>query len=288
MNAAIDFAGCTLSKPFQVTWRSAFDELCHTNPVWISPFFQVMAGADGSSQQRHDMATIWALNMLQGSYAFPSYVAALAARSDIDSVRHGLLENAWDEAGGVHRTSRSHFWLAVRLAECLGFNASLAKALPSLPASHAYMESHKTSATSGDFDEALGMICLIEEFTTPEFSRIATGLISAVNEIGPKRVEDFILDGGGEYFTANISDDERHREEMPKIAATLLAARGVDLDSPSAIQKGLEPILAGSKKSIALRAKFLDEIYQLVMDGLTPLGFWQSRCFSLETQTECT
>jgi pyrroloquinoline quinone (PQQ) biosynthesis protein C len=46
------------------------------------------------------LASAWAVNMVVGSYCFPCYVAALAARAEDDAVRHGLLENAWDESGG--------------------------------------------------------------------------------------------------------------------------------------------------------------------------------------------
>lgn len=267
-------AKCT--PAFEEIWREGFNSICHQSSIWQNSFFSVLSDEDSQAEIRSQLASIWSLNMLLGSYSFPRYVSALAARSEVDVVRHGLLENAWDEAGAHNRIGRSHFWLAVRLAECIGFDPSAVDRLPALPSSQSYITEHLQAASSGTFENALGMICLIEEFTTPEFSRIAAGLISAVNELNPDTMSEFILSGGGEYFTANIADDERHREEMPKIVAAHLSSLNIDLNNIQSLRTGLKPIFDGARKSIQLRQEFLDEIYSAVENGMTAQSFWNS------------
>jgi pyrroloquinoline quinone (PQQ) biosynthesis protein C len=276
INPAFIRTDVNLTAEFRETWNDGFQEICHRAPVWHDPFFRALEDRGGPPQRRRELASVWCLSMLLGSYSFPRYVAALASRADLDVVRHGLLENAWDEAGATHRLSRSHFWLAVRLAQGLGFNVAEANALPALEASARYVHAHHAEALSGDFEKALGMICLIEEFTTPEFTRVASGLLGALTEMHPESVDQFLLSGGGEYFTANIADDERHREEMPKIAAAHLLGRGVDIYSSSEVGQALEVIFEGARYSMSLRHDFLQEIFEKVDDGLTSHEFWGS------------
>ena len=80
---------------------------------------------------------------------------------------------------------------------------------------------------------------------------------------------EFTLKGGAEYFTANISADERHREEMPRLVAAWLFAKGLDLGNRNEIEKGLESVRAGAKHSSDLRQRFFDGIHRFVEDGGT-------------------
>jgi pyrroloquinoline quinone (PQQ) biosynthesis protein C len=205
--------------------------------------------------------------MVVGSYCFPRYVAALAARAEQDAVRHGLLENAWDESGSYNHTSRSHFWLAVRLARLLGLSDIEIERIRPLPEAKAYTDGHYRQCAAGDFGFALGMICLIEEFTTPEFTMIFKAFLRSCKSGIGLDPASFILNGGAEYFTANIADDERHRQEMPRLVATWLFANGINLDNPSEVTKGLEPVRAGARHSANLRQEFFDDIYHFVNAG---------------------
>ncbi|MFI5397950.1 MAG: iron-containing redox enzyme family protein [Candidatus Binatia bacterium] len=218
---------------------------------------------------RFQLASAWAVNMVAGSYCFPRYVAALAARAEHDAVRHALLENAWDESGGYAHASRSHFWLAVRLARLLALSDEEIKCIRPLPEAAAYMNEHHQHCASGDFGFALGMICLIEEFTTPEFTLIFKAFLRSCKEGMGMEPDEFVLKGGAEYFTANIADDERHREEMPRLVATWLHSNGVNLGDPDHVERGLEPVRAGVRRSADLRAAFFDGIYHFVQAGGT-------------------
>jgi pyrroloquinoline quinone (PQQ) biosynthesis protein C len=178
-----------------------------------------------------------------------------------------LLENAWDESGGVHHQSRSHYWLAVNLSRCLGLNDQQIAQITPLKSAIAYTSEHYELCKEGAFDVGLGMICLIEEFTTPEFSLIFKAFVESVKYGGGIPIDKFMLSGGSEYFTANIADDERHREEMPKLVHAYLLHSGVDLSTASLIEQALIGVRSGMEKSIILRQAFFSEIYEFVSSG---------------------
>lgn len=242
---------------------------CHRHPVWDGRFAQSLIGNECPVTEMFFLASVWSVNMVAGSYCFPRYVAALAARAEQDAVRHGLLENAWDESGGHNHTCRSHFWLAVRLARLLGLSDSEIERIKPLPEAQRYTDEHYRQCAQGEFGFAFGMICLIEEFTTPEFTMIFKAFLRSCQAGMEMSPSDFILKGGAEYFTANIADDERHREDMPRLVATWLHANGVDLESPSAIADALKQVREGVRHSADLRAEFFEGIVRFVEEGGT-------------------
>src|SRR6266508_303765 len=89
---------------FMRVWSEAMLTDCHQHSVWTGKFVDVLRSDKSTSDEQFALASVWATNMVPGSYCFPRYVAALAARAHEDSVRHGLLENAWDESGSVGHT----------------------------------------------------------------------------------------------------------------------------------------------------------------------------------------
>jgi pyrroloquinoline quinone (PQQ) biosynthesis protein C len=257
------------SSPFMRAWSEAMAADCHGHPLWSGPFATVLTGGEPSATRAFKLASVWSVNMVIGSYCFPRYVAALASRADADAVRHGLLENAWDESGSHQHTSRSHFWLAVRLARLLGLSDAEIERVRPLPEAQKYTDEHYRQCAAGDFGFALGMISLIEEFTTPEFTMIFRAfLLSCKAGLGLEPSE-FILNGGAEYFTANIADDERHREDMPRLVGTWLHSNGVNLNRPTEVERSLEAIRAGARYSADLRQEFFDGIYHFVSNGGT-------------------
>lgn len=265
---------CLLSalKPEHLTvfgevWQEIMRAECHLHSVWKTPFVSTLSDQSSTAAKVYELATVWSLNMVVGSYCFPRYVAALAARAEDDAVRYGLLENAWDEAGGYGHTARSHFWLAVRLARLLGFSDEEIEQVKPLPEAQIYTDEHYKQCCHGGFGFALGMICLIEEFTTPEFTMIFNAYLRSCQEGLPMATAEFVLQGGAEYFTANIADDERHREEMPLLVATWLARQGVDLSVRNELLEGIEPVRKGIQHSIQLRKGFFDGIYDYVDGG---------------------
>jgi pyrroloquinoline quinone (PQQ) biosynthesis protein C len=264
---AEEHGGC--SESFRTEWAGLMQNCCHGHPVWKDNFVASLTSSGSTDRLRFHLASVWATNMVVGSYCFPRYVAALAARAEQDAVRHGLLENAWDESGSYNHTSRSHFWLAVRLARLLGLSDIEIERIRPLPEAKAYTDEHYRQCAAGDFGFALGMICLIEEFTTPEFTMIFKAFLRSCKSGIGIDPESFILNGGAEYFTDNIADDKHHREEMPRLVATWLFANGVNLDNPSEVTKGLEPVRAGARHSTKLRQEFFDGIYRFVNAGGT-------------------
>lgn len=248
---------------FRSAWRKVMDTECHAHSVWRSQFAQALNSPESPANLRFELAAVWAANMVAGSYCFPRYVAALAGRAESDVVRHGLLENAWDESGGIHNRARSHFWLAVRLARLLGLTHEEIATLKPLPAAAAYTEAHYRECAEGDFETALGMLCLIEEFTTPEFTMLFRALLGSCEAGNGLAQADFILRGGAEYFTANISDDERHRNEMPRLVAAHLQYHGTDLLTADLIPE-LRRVIEGIRHSIELRSHFFENIYRFV------------------------
>ena len=240
---------------------------CHQHPLWSDPFVYALTSNTNADEFRYALASVWSANMVVGSYCFPRYVAALAARADEDAIRYGLLENAWDESGSYGHKSRSHFWLAVRLVRLLGLSDQEIEAIQPLQAAQEYTDEHYKQCSQGDFGFGLGMICLIEEFTTPEFTSIFKAFLSSCElGLGISK-EDFVLKGGAEYFTANISDDERHRQEMPSLVATWLRSNEVDLNSATDVAQALKPVREGARYSAELRQRFFSGIYRFVEDG---------------------
>ncbi len=255
-----------LTPSFETIWRTMMDQECHRHCLWQEPFIQHLKTTGENAHLRFKLATVWALNMVLGSYCFPGYVASLAARAESDVVRHGLLENAWDESGGEGHTKRSHFWLAVRLARLLGFSDQAIAKIQVIPAAKIYITAHQEGCASREFDFGLGMISLIEEFTTPEFTLIRDVLIETCEGGLGLNSQEFRERGGEDYFNANIEDDERHREEMPLLVAALLKEKGVDLTNPGQIKVGLRGVRDGIRYSIDLRGEFFGGIYNFVID----------------------
>jgi pyrroloquinoline quinone (PQQ) biosynthesis protein C len=259
-------AGVSLDH-FMLEWRDIMESECHRHSIWQGAFMKNLRDVDAQNDLGFGLASVWAVNMVHGSYCFPRYVAALASRAQSDFVRHGLIENAWDESGGIHHYSRSHFWLAVRLARLLGLRDEEIERVRPLPSAIEYMDAHFNQCSNGEFDVGLGMICLIEEFTTSEFSAVFKGLLRTCYASLGLSQDEFILNGGGEYFTANISDDETHREKMPLIVAVHLAEAGVNLESVAEVRKALSGVIQGIQESIHLRANFLEGIVEYVRGG---------------------
>ena len=248
------------------------DQECHQHGIWQIPFVQTLNDISNPSI-RFELAAVWSLNMVDGSGWFPNYVMALAARFrvadnlSLDLVRHGLAENAWDELGSVGHTKRSHFWLAVRLNRLLGLHDQKIQHITPLAEARAYTKTHFNQCSSGDMKNAMGMLCLIEEFTTPEFTLIRKAFLESCQENMGMSPEKFTEGGGAEYFDANIEDDERHRLAMPALVAQWLECEGVDLSSKEQILNGLQPYREGIKQSIAARQQFFDGIYRFVKEG---------------------
>ena len=261
--------GGNLQPPsgFWLEWKALMNDCCHQHPVWNDSFMRLLNASDTSEVLRFALASVWSVNMVIGSYCFPRYVAALAARAEQDAVRHGLLENAWDESGSNHHTSRSHFWLAVKLARLLGLSDAEIERMRPLPDAQTYTDDHYHHCADGEFGFALGMICLIEEFTTPEFTAIFKAFLRSCKEGMGTEPDEFLLRGGAEYFTANISDDERHRCDMPRVVAVWLSSNGADLDDRDSVLAGLDRVRAGARHSADLRQQFFVGIYDFVKNG---------------------
>jgi pyrroloquinoline quinone (PQQ) biosynthesis protein C len=252
---------------FLKQWQGLMMAECHEHSIWKSEFVEFARDQKLNPSLRFELAAVWALNMVHGSYCFPRYVAALASRAESDALRHGLLENAWDESGGVHHRSRSHYWLAVRLAYLLGLSERTITEISPLPRAAEYTDEHFQICSEGGVAQALGMICLIEEFTTPEFTLIFETFLSTC-EVGLGLTSGrFVLGGGAEYFTANIADDERHREEMPLLVARLMSDKEGKVCA-DVLQDGvMAGVLSGIRKSIGLRQRFFENIHSFVTSG---------------------
>ncbi len=258
---------------FMQVWKELMQRECHNHSVWQTEFVRDLK--EGDPIVAFQLAEMWSINMVAGSYCFPRYVAALASRAEEDVIRHGLLENAWDESGSYGHTSRSHFWLAVKLAKLLGLSEKEIEDIKPIPEAQHYTDLHFKECAKGNFSFALGMICLIEEFTTPEFTLIFKTFLRTCREGLGINSDDFVLQGGAEYFTANIADDERHREEMPRIVATWLASQGTDLESREEVDAGLKDVRAGVRYSADLRERFFNGIYRVITSGGTVRELYQ-------------
>src|ERR1700759_5497163 len=68
-----------VTDEFLAVWKSQMKEVCHAHPVWTSPFVRGL-GDDAQPALQFELAAVWSINMIRGSYCFPRYVAALAAR----------------------------------------------------------------------------------------------------------------------------------------------------------------------------------------------------------------
>lgn len=254
---------------FIEAWTQTVNDSCFNHKVWDSDFILSLKNTNLDQTFVFQLAAVWSTNMVHGSYCFPRYSVALAARAEEDSVRYGLIENAWDEAGAYSHHSRSHFWLAVKLARLLQLSDNEIEAIIPLVKGKKYTDEHYRVCSEENFGFGLGTICLIEEFTTPEFSTILNAFLWTVEKGLGISTSEFILNGGAEYFTANISDDERHREEMPKVVATYLLSSGVDLSNRDQIADALIPIKNGMLFSADLRKEFYEDIYNFVVKGGT-------------------
>ena len=254
------------TRVFKSEWKNMMDEVCRKHPVWQTNFVKTLKNTE-NLEMCFNLATVWSVNMVVGSYCFPRYVAALAARAEQDAVRHGLLENAWDESGSRGHTVRSHFWLAVRLAHLLGLSKKQIENIQPLNHASIYTDVHYNTCVSENFPFALGMLCLIEEFTTPEFTMILEAFGRSCQVGMGLQSKDFMLRGGDAYFTANIADDERHREEMPRLVATYLLHGGCDLNNQQDVRRGLKIVGNGARYSADLRQNFFEDIYRFVLNG---------------------
>lgn len=263
------------STLFLEEWKRMMDHECHQHQIWQSPFARALEDASLPPTKRFALAAVWSLNMVDGSAWFPNYVMSLASRfrvADIlalDMVRHGLAENAWDELGSADHTKRSHFWLAVRLSRLLGLADREIQKIRPLPEALDYTKTHLQQCASGDAKQAMGMLCLIEEFTTPEFTLIRDAFLETCEMALGIPAATFSARGGAEYFNANIEDDERHRRAMPALVAQWLECDGVNLSSRDKIFNGLKPYREGIQKSIVARQQFFDGVYRFVEAGNT-------------------
>jgi len=206
--------------------------------------------------------------MVHISFNFPRYAAILAARTEEDAVRHGLLKNAWDESGGEEHTARSHVWVAARLARFVGVTDEEIERLKPLSSAQKYTEEHLRSAREAeDILFPLGMICLIEAWAVPLFQFLESAweraLINA--KISPEQFEQH----GRIYFAQNMKDDGRHSVDMADVLVAVLDSRGVPLDDRELIDQALEPAKRGGEYSAHLRAQFYDEVFGFVKTGHT-------------------
>lgn len=243
---------------FDVFW-SELQQSNLDHSIWRSNFVLGLS----NPELNFKLASVWASQMVSGSYQFPRYVAALATciPQSFETIRHGLFENAWDESGGNAHKSRSHYWLAVKLANIIGIKNEDILHIQQLPASKLYYDQHFTTCST-EFLEGLGMISLIEEFTTPEFSRVFQCFMESCEKELNLTPSEFVLKGGGEYFTANIADDERHRDEIPKLVRLLF-------ESEKYYEICIQKVNLGFERSLNLREQFFDGIFDFVDNGGT-------------------
>lgn len=252
---------------FKNIWNEVMTAECHQHEIWQGDFCETLNNPDESTELKFRLASVWGANMVMGSFCFPKYVAVLASRTESDYIRHGLLENAWDESGGQHHTSRSHYWLAVKLMKALGITEPEVEQITPIPEALNYAKLHYEACRDEDLAIGLGMISLIEEFTTPEFTMIFNALLQSCSRNLDVTQNEFILNGGGEYFTANIADDERHREEMPRLVFNYLVNEGHQLRDITEFRQSLEQIRLGIRLSIKLRREFFNGISNFVSKG---------------------
>src|SRR6266545_179450 len=68
---------------FWTAWSNLVDEECHRHAIWSSVFASALLPSADLTMS-FQLAAVWALNMVAGSYCFPRYAAALAARAESD------------------------------------------------------------------------------------------------------------------------------------------------------------------------------------------------------------
>ncbi|GEM_PF-2713411 len=264
-----------LPAAFAEVWRKMMQKECHEHGVWSSSFFRILNDEKGDVCARFELATVWAANMLHGSAMFPNYVLSLASRISpemnlaMDTIRHGLVENAWDELGSLGHTKRSHFWLVVRLNQLLGLTEAELQQVKPLDGTLQYVSTHYNECRHGDMRRAMGLLCVIEESTAHEFVMIRDAMVATVEAATGMKQQEFIDREGAEYFNANIEDDERHKLAMPSLVASWLACDGVDMEDAAKIENGLLPFRSGIRWGIALRETFFNAIYHFVQSGGT-------------------
>jgi len=249
-----------LPLTFKNVWDRIVENECHSNAIWESNFMKIVTSSHSSSKQAYELVRLWAINNLIASWSFPRYSLLLAAKAPSDFIRHLLIANAWDESGGSQFPRLSHFRMAVDLCKLFGFNKDEIENPKPLKTIKEHVNGHFESCLNDSFEFGLGMLCLIEEMTTPEFIRILNSLTKSWEIGSGKALTDFIL-GGSAYFTENIEADERHRLEMAEIVAASLKIKGINLEDEIEVTKALEPVRNGMKKSIGLRHNFLEGVF---------------------------
>jgi pyrroloquinoline quinone (PQQ) biosynthesis protein C len=250
-----------LPPTFKKAWDRIVQEECHNHAIWESEFMKVMTSSVSSPKQAYGLVRLWAINNLIASWSFPRYSLLLAAKAPSDFTRHLLIANAWDESGGSQFPRLSHFRMAVNLCQLFGFNKDEIENPKPLNTTKEHVNGHFQSCKNDSFEFGIGMLCLIEEMTTPEFTRILNSLTKSWENGSGKALPDFILSGSA-YFTENIEADERHRLEMAEIVAANLKIKGVNLEDEQQVEKALEPVRDGMKKSIQLRHDFLEGVFR--------------------------
>jgi heme oxygenase-like protein len=260
-------------KPRLVTqvrqrWIAYATELRRTHYLWRCPFISTLKDASSNPQLSLQLLRVWATSMVHISFNFPRYAATLAVRAEEDAVRHGLLENAWDESGGPEHTARSHVWHAARLVRFVGIAEYEIERIEPLLSARKYTEEHLRSAREAeDILFPLGMICLIEAWAVPLFQFLESAWERALTSA--KVSMDEFEQHGRPYFFHNIKDDGRHSVDMADVLAALLDSRGVPLDDHETIDQSLELAKKGGEHSADLRAQFYDEIFEFVKSGHT-------------------
>jgi len=257
-------------------WASYAAALRKSHYLWQCKFMSTLEDHSASPQFRLRLLSVWATNMVHVSFNFPRYAATLAARAEEDAVRHGLLENAWDESGGTNHTTRSHVWHAVRLARFVGIADAEIERIEPLSTARRYTAEHlRLAREEPDILFPLGMICLIEAWAVPLFRFLEkayeTALVDA--EVPLQEFEQH----GRVYFVQNIRDDGRHSVDMPDVLAALLDSRGIPLDDRQRVDQALEPARLGGVYSADLRAQFYDEIFEFVKSGRSERELISSR-----------
>src|SRR5688500_6039804 len=71
-----------ISESFLSEWKDVMSDCCNSHSVWEQPFSRVLRDVSTDAKTRFQLASVWSINMVVGSYCFPRYVAALAARAE--------------------------------------------------------------------------------------------------------------------------------------------------------------------------------------------------------------
>ena len=234
------------------------------NDIWELEFFRMLENPS-RPHIKWEMLVTWAENMMRASYGFQTYVLTLAARAQDEKVRRLLLENAWEELGDHEYPKRSHFQMICNLSRLCGIPEENIKCPSMLPTSKNHIQTHIERCKNAPFLQALGMIFLIENLTRLEFEKLLRGFIKFW-EIGTGRpLEDFVLNGGTEYFTSNMEADDGHAEDVEVMIIECLQSAGVDINDEKQLQPYLDEISRGMAESAELRKGFLKGVYDFVL-----------------------